>query len=246
MKKITVLFCISIVFLLISVIPLFNIIREFWIEQKINDRYEINHAYQDEQGFRNIIDVQEIRINDMNIKIKEEETGKKAPLTPWDRDENVPPGDIVKLHLLLYEKEITEPDEIWLSNRNRGSRYFSWLDIITVNDRETDEKQVKIVQRLTDDSHPMEDRRWKIITISEVGDSKEELVTYAARSENKLAVKLINFSGTSLMSMGYYSDITKGYPGLIFPFIYPFLTGLVGIVILIICFVLFNKRNGLY
>lgn len=231
---------------MVSIIPLFNIIREYWVEHKINERYEIQHAYQSKQGFEDIVDVPELTINDMSIKIIEEKTSKKAPLTSWDQDENVPPGDIVKIHLLLNDGEISKPDKIWLSNRHRGSRYFSWLDIVVVTDRLTGEKQINIVQRLTDDNHPMEGREWKIITIYQDSDVSEEALKYSERSDNKLGVKLINFSGTSLMSMGYYSDITKGYPSFLFPLLYPILTGMVGIVLLIIFSVLIYKRRGSY
>ncbi|MGG3925125.1 hypothetical protein ABET51_03845 [Metabacillus fastidiosus] len=205
-------------------------------------RYEIHHAYTGKDGFEDIINTQELIIDNINMKIIEEETGLKAPLTSWDMDENVPPGDIVKIHLLLNDKEITNPDKIWLSNRERGSRYFSWLDILTVKDRMTGEKQIKIVQRLTDDDS-MDYREWKIITIYESGDSEEEKLNYTKRGENKLGVKLINFSDTGLMYMGYYSDILQGYPSLIFPVIYPVLTSLAGMILLIITMRLYFKRK---
>jgi hypothetical protein len=216
-------------------------IREYWMETKITARYEIHHAYQ-RDGFENIIDVQELVVDGMKIKIREEPTGRKAPLTPWDQDEKVPPGDIVNIHLLLNDQEISNPDEIWLSNRNRGSRYFSWLDVLTVKDRVTGEKQISIVQRLTDDDHPMEGRKWKIITISQDSNVKEEELHYAQRRDHPLGVNLVNFSGTVLMSMGYYSDILQVYPSLFFPFLYPVLTFLVGLILLMIVLRLFYKR----
>ena len=229
----------SVVLLAVSAVPLFSFIREFWVENQLNKRYEIHHAYK-QDGFERIIDRQNLLFNDKRIQIIEEKTGEKASLTPWDRDENVPPGEIVKIHFLLNGKEISEPDEIWLSNRNRGSRYFSWLDIVTIHDRVTGEQQIGIVQRLTDDDQRMEDRAWKILMIAQNGEVNEEVVTYSQRQENPLGVKLINFSGTVLMSMGYYSDIMKGYPSLIFPFVYPFGSALIGLVLL---WVGLKKRN---
>ncbi|MEK4040091.1 hypothetical protein MHH49_21400 [Paenibacillus sp. FSL F4-0122] len=100
-------------------------------------------------------------------------------MTPWDEEEKAPSGDIVKVQFLLNDQKISTPDEIWLSNRDRGSRYFSWIDILTVKDRKTGEEQVSIVQRLTDDSQPMETRKWKIITIAQNGDVDEEVLSYA-------------------------------------------------------------------
>lgn len=215
------------ILLVISAIPLFQMIREELTDWYLNTRYKIEQTYI-EQGFPTTIDVQEIEINGRIIEIVEEQTGKKGNLTLWDREEQVEAGDIVKLHLLVDGKEISQADEIWLSNRDRGSRYFSWLDILTVN------QKIAIVQRLTDDDEAMKNRRWKIIWIDEQGDITEEKVSYEKRNENLLAVRLINEADASLMSMGYYSDITKGYPSFLFPLIFPFGTALIGILLCII------------
>jgi hypothetical protein len=230
MRKMMYLSIISFFLLAISFYPLFNYIREYIISDQINQRYEIGHA---EKGY-NTLNVQELTVDDQNIKIQEENTGKNAELTLWDEEENVPPGDIVKIQFLLNDQKISTPDEIWLSNRERGSRYFSWIDILTVKDRKTGEKEINIVQRLTDDNQPMDQRKWKIITISHDGTIEEKVLSYAHRSDNRLGVKLIEFSGTSLMGMGFYSDITKSYPSVLFPLIYPLLTGVIGIFLLII------------
>ncbi|WP_340010633.1 hypothetical protein MHI32_19885 [Paenibacillus sp. FSL H7-0690] len=234
MKKFIVISGVSLFLLAISFNPLFNYIREYIISDQINQRYEIKHAEKE----YNPINVQEITVDDKNIKIREEKTGRKAELTPWDEEEKVPPGDIVKVQFLLNDQKISTPDEIWLSNRDRGSRYFSWIDILTVKDRKTGENQINIVQRLTDDSQPMETRKWKIITIAEDGEVDEEVLSYAQRSNNHLGVKLIEFSGTSLMGMGYYSDVTKVYPSIFFPLLFPFLTGIAGLLLLIFLVVL--------
>ncbi|MEK3942841.1 hypothetical protein [Paenibacillus sp. FSL H3-0310] len=234
MKKFIVISGVSLFLLAISFNPLFNYIREYIISDQINQRYEIKHAEKE----YNPINVQEITVDDKNIKIREEKTGRKAELTPWDVEEKVPPGDIVKVQFFLNDQQISTPDEIWLSNRDRGSRYFSWIDILTVKDRKTGEKQISIVQRLTDDSQPMETRKWKIITIAQDGEVDEEVLSYAQRSNNHLGVRLIEFSGTSLMGMGYYSDVTKAYPSIFFPLLFPFLTGIAGLLLLIFLIVL--------
>ncbi|MCZ2258258.1 hypothetical protein [Sporosarcina sp. G11-34] len=188
----------------LSAIPLFQMVREVVTDWNLNIRYKVEQTYA-EQGFPTTINVQEIEVKGHLIEIVEEQTGKKGSLTLWDREEGVEAGDIVRIHILVDGKEVTQADEIWLSNRDRGSRYYSWLDILTVNDK------VAIVQRLTDDDEAMNDRRWKIIWIDKQGDITDEKTSYQKRNENPLAVRLINVAGTSLMSMGYYSDILKGY-----------------------------------
>lgn len=228
------LFIIGLILVAISSIPLFQMIREEITNWKLNTRYTIKQAYS-EEGFPTNINTQKIEVNNHLIQITEEATGRKGSLTSWDKDEGVEAGDIVKLHLLIDGKEVTKADEIWLSNRERGSRYFSWLDVLTVNEK------IAIVQRLTDDDDAMEDRRWKIIWVDEEGDITEDKISYQERGKNPLAVKLINVSGTSRMSMGYYSDILMGYPSILFPFVYPLGTGLIGIFICILAFLLRKK-----
>ncbi|WP_139339557.1 hypothetical protein [Bacillus dakarensis] len=232
-RRRTALF-IGLILFLVSAIPLFIMGRELFTGWQIDRQYSINHVYS-EQGFPSIIDTQEIEVNGVHIEIIEEPTGKKASLTPWDEDEGVEAGDIVKIYLLIDGREVTSPDEIWLSNRNRGSRYYSWLDILTVNE------QIAIVQRLTDDDAKMDERQWKIIWIDEKGDAFEEVISYQTRSENPLAVRLIGFSGTALMAMGYYSDLLMGYPSVFFPILYPILTGVVGILLCIMFFIQYKR-----
>ena len=242
MKKLVALSIISFLLLILSFGPMFDIIRENIIDMKLKSRYVINHAYTDEYGFKSIVDVNELIIGENKITIHEEETVLKGSHTLWDKDEGVPPGDIVKVHFYLNGKEISTPDEMWLSNRQRGSRYFSWIDIITVNDRFTGENQIKIIQRLTDDDQ-MDAREWKIITITSDGNVSEEKMTYTKRSENALGVKMINFTNTGLMSMGYQTDILQGFPNLIFPLIYPIFTSIVGVILLIISIKLYRKNR---
>lgn len=228
MKRNVTLLIISILFIAISFFPLFQIIREIKVDTDISSRYAIDHADIDDSGFRQVIDKNKITIEDVEIEIVEEFTGEKAPITTFDQDENVPPGDIVNIHLLVNGELVSEPSEIWFSNRNRGSKYFSWIDIVTVKDFKSGESFVTIIQRLTDDHEMDSDRKWKIISIDSEGAVTEEKVSYVTRSENPLGVKLINFSNTSLISLGYHSDIMQGYPSLVFPIIYPFVTGFLG------------------
>ncbi|MEK3936860.1 hypothetical protein MKY41_16245 [Sporosarcina sp. FSL W7-1349] len=240
MKRPTFLLAAAVLLLAVSFGPLFVILREGWIDWIVKMRYSLHHAYIDEFGFEDIIDTQQLDIDGQTIRIEEEETGNQAPLTPWDREEKVPPGDIVNIHWFINNKEASTADPIWLSNRQRGSRYFSWLDVVKVHDRLTGVDQVKIIQRLTDDNE-MEQRKWKILTIQE-DKTTEETLTYEERHRNPLGVKLVNFSNTGLMAMGFHSDILQGFPSLFFPFLYPFFTALLGVILLILALRL-NKKT---
>jgi hypothetical protein len=219
-----ILALISFLLIVLSAIPIYHMGREIITEQQITSQYEIEHSYF-KQGFPTVIDTNNIEINGRRIEIREEATDKKASLTPWDEEEGVEAGDIVKIQFLVDGKPVSTSDEIWLSNRNRGSRYFSWIDVLTVNEK------IAIVQRLTDDDTLLDDRRWKIIWIDEKDNTEEEHISYKTRSDHLLAVEVISSSGTELMQMGFYSDILKGYPSIIFPIFYPIITVLLGILL---------------
>lgn len=244
MKRFIIFLVISLFLIIGSALPLYEIAREKIIDNKLSSRYLLEHAYVEEPGFPRIIDVNEMIINGMKLEIVEEQTGKKAPLTRWDEKEGVPPGNIVNLHILLDGEPITSPSEISLSNRQRGSKFFSWLDIVTVKDYAEGQEYIKIVQRLTNDEKLDEDRQWKIISINEVGHVTEEIISYKTRSEHPLGVKLIHFTNTALVAFGYHSDILQGYPSLLFPIIYPFITGIIGLIGIIFTTIkLYSKRQ---
>ncbi|NBI27498.1 hypothetical protein [Chengkuizengella marina] len=238
-------FLIGLLLITISINPIFLMLREMYIDNDINRTYVIKHA-DNVQGFPTIIQTNELIINNHHIKLIEENTGRLAPLTPWDIDEHVEAGEIIKLQIELNGKLITDSSEIWLSNRNRGSRYFSWIDILTVKNLKSNEIKTAIVQRLTDNNEKMEDRQWRIIHVNEKGEWREEVFGYQDRSEYKLGVKLVNFSNTALMSMGYYSDILKGWPTIFFPIIYPWISSAVGILLIFMSMLMNISRKYLY
>lgn len=225
----------------ISLVPIFLMARETYINNSMSERYDISRTYT-EQGFPSTIDLQEIKVNGFTIEIKEELTGKKAPQTWFDAEEEVEGGEIVRLQLLVDGKEVSDADEIWLSNRNHGSRYWSWLDVLLVKDKQTGKEHIAIVQRLSDDNARQEDYRWKVIYISENGGISEEQIEYSTRSEHPLAVRLIVFSGTSLIGMGYYSDLLHYYPSLYYPVLYPFGTTVIGGILILLGFFLQRRK----
>lgn len=213
--------------LAVSLYPLFLVARENIIDQRLNMKYDIQIIHQDEE-FMEHIQTPDFDYKGFMIRFVEEPTGKKASLTEWDREEGVEAGDVVKLHMVVNGSEITDANEIWLSNRNRGGRYYSWMDVLEVNNR------LAFVQRLTDDEVKLEKREWKIIWLDQEGRISEERVTYQKRHENPLAVLLINESGTSLKGLGYYSDIMKGIHTIFFPIFFPGATAIIGFVCCIV------------
>ncbi|XEC92642.1 hypothetical protein AB6A23_14670 [Paenibacillus tarimensis] len=239
-KRTIIVLAVSILFIAISLNPMFLMIKEHWTGTQIMNRYEVDHAYI-KDGYPRILDAREIEVEGMRIEILEKDTGKDAPETFWDKEEGVPGGAIVTVQIRINGVNIAEPTELWLSNRDRGSRYFSWLDVLTVKDRTIQENSIAIVQRLTDDEGRMEDRKWRIVSVKYDGTWKDEVLTYKERSENPLGVRMVTVSGTSMMAMGYHSDILQSYPTLFFPLIYPWITSVIGVMLLVIGAVMIGK-----
>lgn len=231
------LFCLA-----ISAVPLFLMAREIYINNSMVDRYDISHAYI-EQGYPTELDTQKIEVNGFTIETREEPTGRKVAESWWNTEEGAEENDIVKLHLLVNGKEISKADEIAPARDEGGSRYWSWLDVLLVKDKQSGEEHIAIVQRLSDNSVMQENYRWKIISVAEDGALSEEEIQYRTRSENPLAVRLITFSGTALMSMGYYSDLLHYYPSLFYPVLYPFGTAAFGVILVLLGFFLQRRKK---
>ena len=224
---------IGIMLILLSAFPIFLIAREIVTQKQLDARYEISHSYINSYGSPSTIDTQEVVVLNQFIEIEEISTGKIAPQTIHDLDEGVAGGDIVQIQWRVNGEEVSTADEIWLSNRDRGSRYYSWIDVLKVKDLQKNSESVVLIQRLTADDERMEDRVWKLIQIDESGEVSEERFTYQNRHEHLLGVRLINYSGTTLMSTGYYSDLLHYYPSIYYPILYPFGTVIMGVLLVI-------------
>lgn len=216
MKKTKTTFITGVILLIISSPPILCMISEIVTDSIIKGAYSIKNINENQGS---------IEMNGINIKIKEEFTGEKRKELSYDSNEGAIINDIVKIHLLINNKEATKADEIWIPNKDKGGRYFSWLSILKVNSR------LAIIQRLSSNDAKMDDRQWKIIWIDKKGHIKEEHIFYKSRWKNPLAVRMIEYSNTDLMRMGYYTDILTIIPVIFFPFLYPILTGLVGLLL---------------
>ena len=233
MKYAKIWLILGIVLILLSSWPNFLMLRETYMNEKILARYETDHV-DTSQGYSASLNTQHVSFKGIDIDLVEIPTGKIAPLTVHDEHENVKPGEIVQLQWYVNGQPVSTADEIWLSNRNKGARYYSWLDVLQVKDRRTKTEKLVLVQRLTDDDAPMDSRAWKMIWVELDGSITEEQFTYADRSSNPLGVHIVSLAGTDLMGMGYYSDLMHVYPSLFYPILYPGIIVLLGLLFLLL------------
>jgi len=241
-RKWPLLLLVGLILLLVSYNPVYLLIQEEITKNSIEDRYLVDFV-DTKDGYSAILQKSEIAIRNHHIKITEEKTGKQVEYTPGDAEDKFSEGEIVKIQIQLDGKYITEPTEIVMYSKDRGGRYFSWLEVLNVHDKQTNRDQLSIIQRLSGDKVPLDDSKWRILHVYEDGTMNEELISFQERSEHLFGVMLITKSGTSLTAMGYYSNIAHTYPSLIYPLIYPWLTTIVGFLMIILTIVLIIRKN---
>ncbi|QBP41969.1 hypothetical protein [Paenisporosarcina antarctica] len=125
----------------------------------------------------------------------------------------------------------------WLiENQKSGENFFA----VTLQLNGADTKQIK--DGIMDGFIPPDEIEYELLTVQEDGTVEKDFFTYQDKS--KLQTQLITplFAGPA----GYYTDTLTGYPSAIFPLIYPWLTTLIGIILMLVYFpnkVVFNRRK---
>jgi hypothetical protein len=109
------------------------------------------------------------------------------------------------------------------------NRYHGYFGLLTVEEKGSE--SLIFVQRLSG-SNPT-DLVWRILTISPNGQVHENQFSYEQRSDVPKRVDYINLTNTSPFSLGYKSNILKGWPSLIFPLLYPFVTASIGFILIV-------------
>lgn len=165
---------------------------------------------------------------------------------PWGN--LVTPADIyVTVDSLTQEALKGYPVKVGQEGLNQYTYYISYWRVL---DKKTDQESFVIVLRMNgaiermignrmEGFVPIEELKYMAITIKEDGTLTKEPFTY--KNKNKLQTKLIppmHFGGA-----GYYTDDWNGYPVFYFPLLYPFLTAILGI--LLICLSIRKLKNSL-
>lgn len=221
---------IGLVLLILSSFPLFSMGREAYINNKILGRYEMMTAG-NQDGYPKALDSRLEEVNGYQIEIVEEPTGRKETLMEHEIEFGEVPREIVMAQIVVDGQTISEPYEIKLGARMDHTRYFSYIEILTVKDKKEQKERVAILVTREPDDVGAKGGVWDIFWLD--GDSVTKETFSLSERGNHLAARMINYAGLSNMSFGYYSDINHYYPTLAFPIIYPFGTVVIGILLFI-------------
>lgn len=114
-----------------------------------------------------------------------------------------------------------------------SNRYHGYLAIVELVDKRGEQDRLAVVQRIdgNHDSAWKEKLEWRLLMVSKNGAVEEEMFTYAERGEPLYRARLANYA--TPIAVGFHSDVLQAWPSLLYPLLYPFFTGLLGLLLLI-------------
>jgi len=205
------------VFLLaISAYPLFLMAREIWTNSAVNKRYRFHGVYESQSA----------TIGNHRISLSD--------TTPETSDQSAREHGDVQIDIDGKNYATAHNVEIRPAFHDRN-RYWGFLALVKVEDNKKGGNFLALAQKLGVDSkvsrlprsgYDFDYLRFRIISIDQQGMIHDEIFFRKDRSTPVLRARIANYVSPS--PMGYYSDIMCGWPSLLFPVIFPWLSGLVG------------------
>ncbi|WP_422123863.1 hypothetical protein DHX103_03365 [Planococcus sp. X10-3] len=250
------LFVMGLFFLAISSLTVVPMLREYSYQFEIANKYNITEINAHHTGASKTYE-----FAGNIIAASHTLTGEDSYLNGWDRlvypaDISITVNDENVINLENYPVRLYEGEyKIAVDGLNQYNYYLSyWL----VEDQPSDDKFFAITiqqngydTRQINEEHIMEgyigqeEFEYKLLIVREDGTVEEEFFTY--QNKDKLQTQLISpmYAGRP----GYYTDDLVVYPSVIFPLIYPFLTTLLGIILVFAFFpfkaVSYRKRKNI-
>jgi len=243
MVKRIILFSIGIIFLVVSFPLSAKMAAELVYMGIMDSRYEIISL---NQGYPPTSAVQ--TFNESEIEIKESLTSQETYVDQWGYKNGI--GD---LRLYIGGKEIDKLENYLIRLEDEGlERYLGEAAYITVNHKRKNETVFYILLKKTRETMkemqngntakvaPDDDFQYTFYRLDEEGELSME--SFRLSERNALQTQLLNVGFMYYHSVGYFTDVWQGLPSLFFPFVYPFLTVIIGVALSIIYFPL---RRGL-
>ncbi|NEU32423.1 hypothetical protein GN156_16870 [bacterium LRH843] len=151
-----------------------------------------------------------------------------------------------KVQILIQGMNYAEPVSLEIRPTHLdNNRYHGYLGMLKMTNHSTKEEDLIIIQRLFEDSFSTSEKdfKWKVISINKGGSVKTDIFTREDIDNPSYRRDLIVKATVSPYALGYKSNILQSYPSLFFPFLYPFGTMVIGIILLVIGLFLEKKRR---
>jgi hypothetical protein len=243
MKKKWLLFILGIIILIISIPMSTQMTLELIHNQKMDNHYKITNVSADYPPKGTTFE-----FKDQLIEIEETILDEEGYKDPWDNQ--IVFADLsLKLNGIEIETMKNHPIRI---GGEGLQRYYGEISYLLLEDKENDKKQLIVLLKKTRELQkempngniiggvPEEKLKFKLYELDEKG--KLNIQTFSFTERNALQTELLNASGLSPYSIGYYTDAWEWYPTIVFPFLFPFLSLLLGLA-LIAVYAPFNRKK---
>lgn len=123
---------------------------------------------------------------------------------------------------------IPSPIDIHVYN---DSKSYRGIALLNLKDRQTGSERLAVIQRVDGERFP-EATRYRILFLHPDGTVTEDWFSYTERAEPAYRTMLAAFVHSE--PLGFRSQVFNFWPSVFYPIIYPWLSGLVGLMLVII------------
>ena len=237
MKKRLIFFLIGMILFITSLPISTEMIMELIHNQKMNKEYKITNVSEGEPFTESTFN-----FKDHIVEIKETIKDEESYIDPWSNKIN-----IADLSLKLDGEEIDTLKGYPIRVEEEGlNRYYGEIAYLILEDKKNDKTQFIILLKKTrelekempngdiDGGVPSEKLKYTLYTLDEDGKFKTKSFNFSER--DALQTELLNAGAVVPYSTGYYTDAWEGYPTIFFPLIFPFLTLVLGLILILVFF----------
>jgi hypothetical protein len=237
MKTRLVFFLIGTVLFLTSLPLGTKIVMELIHSQKMNEEYSITNV---SEGFPPTDST--FQFKDNIVEIEETIKDENSHIDPWNKRIG-----IADLSLKIDGKEIDTLKGYPVRMEAEGlNRYYGDVAYLIVEDKINDKTQFIVLLKKTKEIQKKmpngdidgwvspEKLRYTLYAIDEDGNYKNKNFSYSER--DALQTELLNAGVVFPYRIGYYTDALQAYPSILFPLIFPFVTLLLGFIMMLLFF----------
>lgn len=237
MKKRLVFFLLGTILLLTSLPISTKMVMELIHNQKMNEDYKITSV---SKGFPPTEST--FTYKDQIVEIEETIKDEESYIDPWSNTIG-----IADLSLTLDGEEIDSLKGYPIRLEEEGlNRYYGEIAYLILKDKKNDKTNFIILLKKTRELQkempngdivggvPTEKLKYTLYALDEEGNFKNKSFNFSER--DALQTELLNAGAVIPYSIGYYTDAWEGYPTLFFPLIFPFVTLVIGFILILVFF----------
>lgn len=176
------------------------------------------------------------------VEIRETLKEEESYMDPWQNR-----MDIADLSLLIDGEEIDTLQGYPVRAQDEGlNRYYGEVAFLLLEDKKKNRSHLIILLKKTRELQrempngdivgwvPVEELKYTLYSIDEDGNVHSSSFGFSDR--DGLQTKLLNAGAVVPYSIGYYTDAWQAYPTILFPFVFPFATLILGLLMMLLFF----------